>query len=148
MAKMTVLDMVQDIMSDMNSDNVNDINDTPESLRVAQIIKSTYFEMIDNRNWPHLRTVQQLDSAVASNKVRMAIKDGVKEVISIRYNIRSATDTKDRYEEIRYLDPEDFMDMTNSRNSAETNVEVITDYGLTKFFIRNDKKPEIRMITQ
>lgn len=142
MAKMTVLDMVQDIMSDMNSDNVNDINDTPESLRVAQIIKSTYFEMIDNRNWPHLRTVQQLDSAVASNKVRMAIKDGVKEVISIRYNIRSATDTKDRYEEIRYLDPEDFMDMTNSRNSAETNVEVITDYGLTKFFIRNDKKPE------
>jgi hypothetical protein len=39
MAKMTVLDMVQDIMSDMNSDNVNDINDTPESLRVAQIIK-------------------------------------------------------------------------------------------------------------
>jgi len=38
MAKKTVLDMVQDILSDMESDEVNSISDTTEALQVAQII--------------------------------------------------------------------------------------------------------------
>lgn len=142
MAKMTVLEMVQDIMSDMNSDNVNDINDTPESLRAAQIVQSVYNEIIDNRNWPHLRTITQLENATTDNKVKMAMPIGFKEVESIRYNKRKVTDTKDIYREITYLMPEDFLDVLNGRNSAESNVDTIVDYGLTKLFIRNDKQPE------
>ncbi len=36
MAKMTLLEIVQDIMSDMDSDEVSSINDSVESLQVAQ----------------------------------------------------------------------------------------------------------------
>lgn len=142
MAKESVLSMVQDIMSDMNSDNVADLNTTPESLRVAQIIKSTYFEMIDNRNWPHLRTITQLENGTVANPVKMGIPTGFKELVSIRYNKRRLADTRDKYEEIIYLDPEDFLDQLNGRNDAESNVDVVVDYGNTKFFIRNDKPPE------
>lgn len=60
MPKYTLLDMTQDILSDMNSDEVNSIADTIESMQVAQIIKSTYYNIIDGRDWPHLYQMFQL----------------------------------------------------------------------------------------
>ena len=46
MAKLTLLEMTQDIMSDMDSDEINSINDSVEALQVAQIIKTTYYNII------------------------------------------------------------------------------------------------------
>ena len=42
MPKMSLLEMTQDILSDMDSDEVNSINDSVESLQVLGIIKNTY----------------------------------------------------------------------------------------------------------
>ena len=64
MAKLTVLAMVQDILSDMNSDEVNSINDTIEAQQVAQIINTTYFEIISSRDWPHLETLFQFNAYI------------------------------------------------------------------------------------
>ncbi len=50
MAKMTLLEVVQEILSDMNSDNVNSINDTIEAQQVVQIAKRTYFNRWARRN--------------------------------------------------------------------------------------------------
>lgn len=54
MAKLTLLDIVQDILSDMDSDTVNSITDSVESLQIAQIVKTTFFEIITEGEWPHL----------------------------------------------------------------------------------------------
>lgn len=51
MAKMNLLELVQDILNDLNADNVNSIDDTIESQQVAQIVKSTYFALMHVRNW-------------------------------------------------------------------------------------------------
>jgi len=139
--KLSLLEIVQDIMSSMSSDTVNDINDTSESLQVAQLVKTTYLELIDNKNWPHLKTIAQFDSATTANPVKMKLPEAVKELVSVRYNKRKSTDTRDKYAEVSYLDPEDFLDQTNGRNEDEANVAEVIDYGLTKFFIRNDIAP-------
>jgi hypothetical protein len=60
--KKTLLEMTQDILNDMDSDEVNSISDTVEAQQVANIIKTCYNEMISNRDWPHLRKLVQLDS--------------------------------------------------------------------------------------
>ena len=54
MAKLTLLQMTQDIMSDMDSDDINSINDSVEALQVAQIIKTTYYNIIDGKNYAFL----------------------------------------------------------------------------------------------
>ena len=54
MAKMTLLEMTQDILSDMDSDEVNSIATTSESLQIAQIIKTAYYNIIDGRDFPFL----------------------------------------------------------------------------------------------
>ena len=62
MAKLTLLEIVQDIMNDMDSDEVNSISDTEESSQIAQIVKTTYFEILGRRDWPHLSKFTNLNS--------------------------------------------------------------------------------------
>ena len=38
--------MVQDVMSSMDSDEVNSITDTTESLQVARIVRACYFDVV------------------------------------------------------------------------------------------------------
>jgi len=64
MAKLTLLEMTQDIMSDMDSDDVNSINDSVEALQVAQIIKTTYYNIIDGKNYAFLYELFQVDTEV------------------------------------------------------------------------------------
>lgn len=146
MAKLTLLEMVQDILNDMDSDDVNSINDTEESAQVANVVRTTYRSLIDNKNWPHLKTLFQLPGlADASTPSHMRLPDDVKEVdkcVSLRYNKRKAADTRDKYERVYYRDIEWFLNETNGRNSANANVQTVTDPAGATLYVRNDKQPE------
>lgn len=48
----TLLDMVQRILEAMESDEVNNYDDTPESLAVANIIKEVYYDIISTLDIP------------------------------------------------------------------------------------------------
>lgn len=140
--KLTLLEIVQDIMNDMDGDNVNSINDTIESQQVAQIVKTTYLEMLANRNWPHMHTAFNCSSFADINlPTCLSIPENIKEVKWIRYNKRTATDTKDKNEEVTYLQPEDFFDYCSNRNSSASNVQVITLNSI-KLNIRKDHAPQ------
>jgi hypothetical protein len=52
MPRYTLLDMVQSIMSDMNEDLINSIDDTQTGDMVARIVRDTYYDMINSRLWP------------------------------------------------------------------------------------------------
>ena len=138
--KMTLLDMVQDILSDMDSDAVNSISDTIEALQVAQIIKSTYVFQIAMRDRPWLGTLFNLDSGSAGTPTKMAIPDTIQEVKWIKYNCIDSGDTDAEYKDITYLSPKDFTDMTYLRNSSASNIDTVTENGTT-LFIKNDVEP-------
>lgn len=142
--KLSLLDMVQDILSDLNDDEVNSISDTIESLQVAQIVKSVFFEMIAGKNWPHLRQLKALDSSTDNTKpTHMSVPELVKEVEWIEYNKKKTSElTRNRYEQIKYLAPDDFLRLTSSYNNTLDSVDVITDYSGVQFNIRNDRQPE------
>lgn len=145
MAKLTILEMVQDILNDLDSDEVNSINDTVEAIQIAQQIQTTYFELIGNRNWPHLKSFFELIGLADTNTpTHFQLPENVKEVdnlVSVRYNKRKAADIRDKYEVVHYLAPEAFLINTNGRNSSENNVETISDLGGATLFIRNDIAP-------
>jgi len=142
MPSMTLLEITQDILSDMNSDSVNSINDTVEALQVAQIIKSTYFSIIDGRDWPHLFQFFKLTaSGTASRPTHMSLPDNVLKVNWIKYNIRTSTDTKDKYTKIIYKTPEEFMEICDSRDSSASRVTQVTDPTGVYINIYNDTAP-------
>jgi len=143
MAKMTLLEMTQDILSDMDSDEVNSINDSVESLQVAQIIKTTYYNIIDGRDYDFLYELFQLDaSGTSSRPTHMKLPENIIDLKYIKYNCKTLTDTKDKYLKIKYLMPEDFMEIVDSRDSSKSNVTVVTDPTGISINVMNDKAPE------
>ncbi len=142
MARQNLLEIVQEILSDMDSDIVNSIDDTDEAGQVAQIVKSTFEAMISNRNWPHTkRMINLIPSGDSDFPVYMSIDEDIKEMISIFYEKHRDGDTQLRYDEVFWKDPDDFLRFTNSRNSDNSNILTITDPTGVQLLIQDDKAP-------
>jgi len=143
MAKLTLLEMTQDILSDMNSDDVNTIDETPDSEQVAKIIKSTFFEIIGNKNWPHLRELLTLEASGDNTKpTHMTLPELVKELEFIHYNRRKLSDVNDKFRLIEFKHPDQFLSITNDYNNSNDNVQQVTDFSGVLFNIKNDIAPD------
>ena len=143
MSKRTLLDMVQEILNDIDSDEVESIDDTVESEQVVSILKSTYYAMMSNRDWPHLRRSIQITGIGDTTKpTHMKLQDGIKEMCFINYNKVKNGETRKRYEEIEYLQPDHFLHKTNLRNNDDSDTVAITDTGGIEILIKNDVPPK------
>lgn len=142
--KMSLLDIVQDILSDMNSDEVNSIQDTLESMQVAQIVKSVYFELMANKHWPHMQNFVRLIASGDNTKpTHMRIPDAVKELEWIQYNRRTANSPSvAKFEDIEYIGIDDFIRITNQYDISAANVTEVTDFSNITFFIKTDEHPK------
>lgn len=142
MPRLTILDMVQDILSDMDSDEVNSINDSVEALQVAQILKSTYFNIIDGRDWPHLYQPFQLTaSGSASRPTHMRLPDNIIDVSWVKYDCKAVGESRDRIKGIKFKIPADFQDILEQRDSTDTNVQEVVDTSGISMNIYNDRAP-------
>jgi len=142
MPKLTLLEMTQDILSDMDSDNVNSISDTIESLQVAQIIETTYYEILSNRYWPHSTDLIRLEaSGTASRPTHMKIPDVVTVVHWIKYDKRENVGDKKKLLPVEYLTPLEFVEYTYSRDSEDSAIQEVTDPSNIVLLIRNDRAP-------
>lgn len=135
--KKTLLELVQDILSDLDFDEVNSIDDTIQSVQVASIVKNCYFGMIGNRNWPHLKKLFQLESVGdVSKPVFLKLPEALKEMESIRYQLTDGT-----FKDLKYRTTEEFLRMCSTRLPAEPFVDVISDYSGVKLNILNNADP-------
>lgn len=104
--------MTQSILSAMDSDDVNSIDDTVESIQVAELVKEAYFELLSQRDWPFLFEVSTLEGlADTSNPTKMRMQESWNKVKWIKYNKKQVT----------YMEPEAFIEMIDNR-TAQANV--------------------------
>ena len=84
--KRTLLDLTQSILSSLNSDEVNSISDSTESLQVADIIKTTYLNM-QARIQPsgHNQLIQLNPSLDGTSPVLMYVPEGISKIIWLKY---------------------------------------------------------------
>lgn len=144
--KMTLIQMVQSIMSDMDSDSVDGINDTVESAQVASTIKDVFDQMISNQMIPEemalarMSTVSLGTYAGALNYLQTP--SNVDRVEWLQYNKKKASDTFDQFEAVKYVPPQDFMAVISKNMSDGTNVVQVTDpvSGVT-YYVVNDQAP-------
>jgi len=149
MAKFSLLDIVQDILNDIDSDEVNSIDDTVEATQVAQIVKSTYFAMMSTRNWPHLRKpIQLIPTTDLSQPTQVYVKDDIKEIDFINYDTRKTPyalpdGTRAAWVRMQWREPDDFLRITNSYNVLEDNVDLVRTENQLDIQILNDRSPTI-----
>lgn len=130
--KMTLLEMVQDILTDMNSDNVNSISDTVESEQVASIVKNTYLKMCATREVPVLFANVELESVGTSDRPTvLRIPDNVAVLREVSYNDKP----------LKFLVPEDFTKLMRSRTETTDIVKVVDGVGVV-LKVANNRDPE------
>lgn len=84
--KYTVLEMTQSILSSMSSDEVNSIGDTAESLQIANILETVYYNIAARGNLPeHNGLVQLQGSDDPTRPVLMTVPDNVTKIDWIEY---------------------------------------------------------------
>lgn len=139
----TLLRIVQDILDEMDADNVNSINDTVEATQVASIVRGCWEELLSNRNWPHMRQLVQLEASGSTLKPNyLRIPDRLKEMSEVSYDKRKEVLDDHIYTRIKYLEPDEFLKLLNSRSSSDENVESISDFNGVELLIYNNKPPE------
>ena len=98
--------------------------------------------MISNRNWAHTKHILNLTASTDNLfPTYMSIDEDVKEMISIFYDKRKDGETRLRYEEVLWKDPDDFLRYVNKRDSTSADVVTVIDPSGVKLLIQTNKAP-------
>lgn len=144
MPKLTLLEIVQDIANDLDSDNVNSIDDTVESQQIAQIVKSTYFALMHIRNWKGNRQLLNLiASGDSSLPTHVTLPENLSELSFVNYDSHRQNQDRKIYTPIRYLYPDEFLRRQNGLNTEADFVDVIQDPTGVELLIRNNTPPTV-----
>lgn len=145
MSKMTLLEMVQNILSALDSDEVTSINDTIEALQVATVIKETYLEQFNNIEIPEFRGLIKLDAVSDLSKPNyLKFPTNVDKVDWIKYRNDS---NGGRFELVEYYTPEEFFSKISDNISTSDNVTSSEDPAGITYFIKDNQQPCFYTIT-
>lgn len=139
--KLTLLDYTQNILSALSSDQVNSISDTAESLQVAEIVKTSFFNIISRAELPDQKKLFQLDASQSILEPNMMFApEGIKTIEYIKY----FDTTADMYKYVTILPLQQFSDYVNGYLTSDVNVDTLdftTNSETFSFNYKNNTQP-------
>ena len=133
--KSTLLQVVQSILSDMDSENVNTLSDTVEAQQIASVVEDTYFNIIAARDIPeHNKLIPLVSLSSTARPTHFTYPARTKQLMRVDYNIGTASSPD--YREIVYVEPLVFIDRMD-----ETAKKVTTVDQSVELFVATDKDP-------
>lgn len=143
--KMTLLEIVQEILSSMDSDEVNSVTDTTEAGQVAMIVRRVYLDLCSRLNLnEHFDFFQLTASGDNDLPTVMYRPDNVDQLIWIKYDKRLLGGDPVDFEDVRYMDLSQFMNRMYMHNTSESNVESSTltiGSDTVTLLYKNDRHP-------
>lgn len=134
--KTTLLQVVQSILSDMDSEEVNSISDTIEAQQVASVVEDTYYNIIAAREIPEHNKLMSLTAASDSTKpTHFKYPTNTKHVERVEYNV--GTVAAKNFREIRFVDITYFLD----NMPEDTGLRVETYDGNLDIFVGTKEHP-------
>jgi hypothetical protein len=151
--KRTLLDYTQSILSSLNSAEVNSIGDTTESLQVAEILRTTYYNILGRAELPEHEKLFQLTSSGDPTKPTLMFRpnEGVAKLNYIQYfdtNVLGAQTGENQtdhdlnldlaaqlglgstsppsFSDVQILPSDQFLAMVNSLDTTQSNVGTFT----------------------
>lgn len=141
----TLLEVTKDILSALDSEDVNTLSDTVEAQQIAETLESVYYGVVVPRSVPEhsqLLTLTSLaDTATPTHFTYDSSSTGqtleTARLECVRYDVGEGVNVE--YREIKFIEPLMFLNLNNYNN---TNVQTVLDVvGSTKLAIGNDKAP-------
>lgn len=141
MARQSLLEITQEILSALDSDEVNSIEDTIESRQVAKIVRRVFNDMISRSNLPEHQSLFQLTASGDPLQPVLMIKpDNVKRIDWIKYDVNDEPLDPANYAYLDYRPLTMFLEFTHQLDVEESYVDIMDLEGFD-FFYRNDEAP-------
>lgn len=140
---MTLLEIVQNIASAIDADEINSITDTTEAYQMALVVKETYYEQFATLDVPTNDSLILLNGLADTTKPNyLQIPSTVKQIKWFKYDYQSLGQVGD-YVKVLYLDPEEFIFRTinNAGSSNSPTFVTVTDFSGAKLSILNTFNP-------
>lgn len=121
--KMTLLEMVQEILSSMDSDEVNSYDDTVESYQVALLVRRTFYDIATELGLPENETLFRLTaSGDTALPCKMSLPSNVTDLRDINYDRRADGATNSDWYPVHYVSLDQFLQRQTGMKDTETNV--------------------------
>lgn len=140
----TLLEIVQHILSSMDSDEVNSITDTVESLQVANVVKGVYIDIVSRIDLPERYYLFELNaSGDADLPIIMYLPDGAQSLLWVKYD----NQTDEGYpvmKEVCYQPFDEYLKESFMLDATQDNVDYLElEDGSDTFtiFFKNDAMP-------
>lgn len=138
---MTLLDLVQNIMSSLSLEEVNSIEDTPESVQIATTAQETFYAILADREWEFLNKTFSLDASGDNLKpILMTLPSNITDLRALQY----LDEDDGKYTDIAYLAPEIFLEKLNQRELGGTITEFsnILNQANVSLKVFNERQPK------
>ena len=147
MSSYTLLEYVQTILSALDSDEVNNYNDTTESTQVAHIVKTVWNDINNRADLPEHYQLFELTASGDNTKPTLMTKPSdVDTIIWIEYNKVISGDTDPLYQPVSFMPLDEFFAMQDSLRVSDTTVgswdQTLDSSDSITFIYRNDKAPD------
>jgi hypothetical protein len=146
--KMTLLEMIQSIASDMESSEINSYDENTEALQITNIIERTYYDIRAQLALPEHENLFKLDAVGGPAKpTKMVIPTNVVDVTYLKYNKQDVGDVYPRMENVTPINLEEFISrMYDLPAEVDATIGSYTDTingDAVTFFYRKDKAPTV-----
>lgn len=140
MQKMTLLEMVQNIASALETDEVNSITDTTESLQIAEVIKETFYEQFNNITIPEHQKLFKLESVSDLTRPNyLRIPTNVNKIEWIKYqDFQSGGWSR----KLKYMNPEEFFERQFLFLDDDPALTLVTDGSGIQYYVQNNTTPQ------
>lgn len=142
----TLLEMVQKVLEALGSDEVNTINDTVEAVQTARLIEDSFYELLNQREWPFLMQLIQLESlGDVLQPTTLKIPESVVRIDDVRYDWTNTIDTPLEplnIKGVKWMEPDQFLRHVQGRNTDTAEITVFNTPNGIKIPLRVDKGVE------
>ena len=140
--KLTLLELTVAVLNATDGDEVNSISDTTESLQIAADIKDIYYDLIGRKDWQFLRKLTTFTSVGDPNTpTHLLIPENTSKMDFLLYNKRTEIGGRNKFKEVRFMFPDEFLTKVNGRDNTQSNYDAISDVNGVVLTIRNDIHP-------
>jgi hypothetical protein len=108
--RLTLLELVQQTLAALDSDEVTSYDDTPESYQVALLIRQAYYDLATELGLPEHESLFRLTETSASTPTLMSIPSTVTRFDSVKYDNKETGDTVSNLVNCTYVTFDEFME--------------------------------------
>lgn len=137
----TLLEFVQEVARATKQNVPSTLSANEFAEDVAYLTRNMYYDMVNLKRVPRASKVIELDaSGTSTYPTIMTMPDAGVDLLKISYNKKTSVSARNSFSPVYYRTPQEFLDMTNSRDSTSSNVTVMTWEGID-YNIKSDTHP-------